>query len=83
MRVRSATSSSSITDLVQCEKEVNVYNFIIDENHTYFVGQERLLSWDVTIFNDVYMLCPGLPRTIAGQDGITFIGLHKTNASHH
>ena len=57
-----ATPSSSLLT-----KEVETYNLVVPDSHTYFVGSERLLSWDATDLQPTFQLVPGLPADILAK----------------
>jgi hypothetical protein len=57
--MRTGNASVKITNIEKIDSPINVYNMIVDENHTYFVGKNRLLSWDVTSLQPTLQTAPG------------------------
>lgn len=61
MHIRTASGSIEIAKLEDAE-EVTTYNISVADNHSYFVGQERLLSFDSRELVPTFQLAPGLPQ---------------------
>lgn len=57
--IRTGDSSVEIAKLEKIEQPIKVYNLIVDQTHTYFVGKDRLLSWDVTSLQPTLQKVPG------------------------
>ncbi len=60
MQMRNATASITVSKVGRADRKVDVYNCIVDENHTYFVGPDRVLSWDVTNLKPTLQTVPGI-----------------------
>jgi hypothetical protein len=58
-KIRTGDSSVEILKIEKIAEAVPVYNLIVDQNHTYFVGKDRLLSWDVTSLQPTLLKVPG------------------------
>jgi hypothetical protein len=48
MSIQAASGSVAVASIDASAPPVSVYNCIVEGNHTYLVGKNRLLSWDVT-----------------------------------
>jgi hypothetical protein len=57
--IRTSGTSVDVTGIQKIDTPVKVFNMIVDENHTYFVGKDRLLSWDVTSLQPTLQTAPG------------------------
>jgi hypothetical protein len=57
--MRTGDASVEIKKIEKIDGPIKVYNMIVDKTHTYFVGQERLLSWDVTSLQPTLQRVPG------------------------
>jgi hypothetical protein len=60
MRIRTATSSIEVASLSMAA-EVTTYNLSVADFNSYFVGEERLLSYDATEIVPSLQKVPGLP----------------------
>jgi hypothetical protein len=58
--LHAAASPVTVVD-VQPGNIAETYNLVVDEFHTYFVGQQKLLSHDNTPRRPTRMIVPGLP----------------------
>ncbi len=61
MMLHHATGASRIQSIEQVAEPVKTFNLIVADNHTYFVGPERLLSNDATELSPTLKVVPGLP----------------------
>lgn len=59
MRIRTASSYIEITKLEDAEDTIT-YNLSVADNHTYFVGSERLLSYDSNELIPTLQTVPGV-----------------------
>jgi hypothetical protein len=46
MVLHSATGTTAIKDVIEDLQEQQTYNLVVDGLHTYFVGPERVMSYD-------------------------------------
>ena len=67
MCLHTAKGTSKILSIDATPDEVETYNLVIADNHTYFVGDERLLSYDATELRSTLQLVPGLPVEILAK----------------
>ncbi len=63
MLIRTAHSSVEVASVESNDKPTLVYNFVVDSSHTYFVGKERWLSWDVTALKPTLLKVPGFANS--------------------
>ncbi|WP_345684599.1 polymorphic toxin-type HINT domain-containing protein [Novipirellula caenicola] len=61
MILRHATGTSKIESIELVDEPVETFNLIVADNHTYFVGPERVLSNDATDLRPTLKVVPGLP----------------------
>lgn len=61
MMLHHATGASKIQSIEPVAEPVETFNLIVADNHTYFVGPERLLSNDATDLRPTLQVVPGLP----------------------
>jgi hypothetical protein len=61
--LRTSTGSISIQTFQVLPSE-KTYNLVIDQDHTYFVGQSRLLSFDASEAIPTFQKVPGLAAEI-------------------
>lgn len=61
MRFHTATGTAEIESVKSMPEKVTTYNLVVDSFHTYFVGKERILSYDVTELRPTFQTVPGLP----------------------
>jgi hypothetical protein len=59
MSMRTASGFSTIKSLKQADAAVT-YNLLVDQDHTYFVGQSRVLSFDASEAIPTFFKTPGL-----------------------
>lgn len=59
MQIRTASSYIEVTKLEDAE-DVTTYNLSVADNHTYFVGAERLLSYDSNELIPTLQIVPGV-----------------------
>lgn len=57
--LRTGGASQQIDKIEKIDGPITVYNMIVDQTHTYFVGKDRLLSWDVTTLKPTLQTVPG------------------------
>jgi hypothetical protein len=62
MRIHHVTGTTTIERLEDATDEPT-YNLVVADNHSYFVGPERLLSYDATDLTPTLQLVPGLPAS--------------------
>ena len=67
MSLRTATGFATIEDLKDAEA-IETYNLVVDEDHTYFVGQSRILSFDATELIPTFQKAPGLPAEVLRKE---------------
>lgn len=60
--LRTPDGFEKISDL-QDQEAIDTFNLVIDEDHTYLVGQSRLLSSDATELVPTFQRAPGLPAS--------------------
>lgn len=58
--MHTATGMSRIESVVQLDEPASVYNLIVEDFHTYFVGKNMVLSHDVTMPAPTDVKVPGL-----------------------
>jgi len=61
MHLHTATGTQKIKEMQEFEGMLPTYNLIIEDNHTYFVGESRILSNDATDIRPTLAKVPGLP----------------------
>lgn len=66
MAVRTATGFATIESLKDSEP-AETYNLVVDDDHTYFVGQTRLLSFDASDLIPTFQKVPGVPADAIKQ----------------
>jgi hypothetical protein len=59
MLIRTTDASIEVAKVEKFDKPRKFYNMTVDETHTYFVGKDRLLSWDVTTLQPTLQAVPG------------------------
>ena len=59
MLLHTATGTVSIEEVQPAEKQSEVFNLIVEKNHTYFVGEDRILSNDGTDIRPTVLKAPG------------------------
>ena len=59
MLVRTASATAKVQSVEVVESPRKTHNLVVDDFHTYFVGDERLLSYDVTFASPTLRLTPG------------------------
>jgi hypothetical protein len=59
MLIRTTEASIEVAKVEKIDKPCKFYNMTVDETHTYFVGKDRLLSWDVTTLQPTLQAVPG------------------------
>ncbi len=62
MRIHNASGTSTIRSIEE-GLDVETYNLVVADNHNYFVGEERLLSYDATELTPTLQTVPGLPAS--------------------
>ncbi len=60
--LRTPEGFETITDL-QDQEAIETFNLVIDQDHTYLVGQSRVLSSDATELVPTFQRAPGLPAS--------------------
>jgi len=63
MSLRTTSGYSTIKSLKDSEA-IETFNLVVDEDHTYFVGQSRVLAYDATELSPTFQLMPGLPAEV-------------------
>jgi hypothetical protein len=66
MAIRTATGFATIESLKDAQA-METYNLVVDEDHTYFVGQSRLLSFDASELIPTFQKVPGVPADALKQ----------------
>ncbi len=59
MMLHTARGNTKVLGIEPVEKEVETYNLVVADSHTYFVGQNRLLSYDNTPVKATLHTVPG------------------------
>ncbi len=59
MRIHTATGNVEVESVSLNEKAEITYNLIVADNHTYFVGKDRMLSYDNTPISPTSRPVPG------------------------
>ena len=67
MLIRTAQASVEVAAIEPSEEDKQVFNLIVDGSHTYFVGKERWLSWDVTELEPTVLTVPGFHPHLASR----------------
>lgn len=67
MTLHTATGAVAVEKLVVDPTEQKTYNLVVDDFHTYFVGEQRVLSYDNTLLNPTLQPTPGY-EAIASSD---------------
>ncbi len=57
--LHSATGNVRIKEVIEVSQPVPTYNLVVDRHHTYFVGNERILSYDNTPVKPTLLKLPG------------------------
>ncbi len=60
MAIRTTSGNVAIKELSSAKDEVT-YNLVVADNHNYFVGEKRLLSFDAGELIPTFQRVPGLP----------------------
>ncbi len=63
MSLRTTSGYSTIKSLKDSEA-IETFNLVVDEDHTYFVGQSRVLAYDATELSPTFQRLPGLPAEV-------------------
>jgi hypothetical protein len=63
MQLHTATGTSVVQQINQVDGLTEAYNLVVDEHHTYFVGRERLLSYDGSELQPTLLKVPGFQAT--------------------
>ncbi|TWU32878.1 polymorphic toxin-type HINT domain-containing protein [Novipirellula artificiosorum] len=66
MVLHHATGTTQI-EAIEASKPAESYNLVVADFHTYFVGPERILSYDVTDLSPTLQVVPGLPVDLAAN----------------
>jgi hypothetical protein len=67
MALRTSTGFAKIDELNDADA-IETYNLVVDEDHTYFVGQSRILSFDATELIPTFQKAPGLPAEVLRKE---------------
>lgn len=67
MALRTSTGFAKIEDLKDADA-IETYNLVVDTDHTYFVGQSRILSFDATELIPTFQKSPGLPAEVLRKE---------------
>jgi hypothetical protein len=67
MALRTPADFTSINDIADREA-IETFNLVIDDDHTYFVGQSRVLAWDATELIPTFQRVPGLPAPVLREE---------------
>ena len=67
MTLHTATGAVAVEKLVANPTEQNTFNLVVDDFHTYFVGEQRVLSYDNTLLSPTLQPTPGY-EVIASSD---------------
>ncbi|MEZ6134373.1 MAG: hypothetical protein R3C53_05620 [Pirellulaceae bacterium] len=70
MTLHTATGSTAIKDLVPNPNPQPTYNLVVDDLHTYFVGDQRVLSFDNTQLKPTRCTVPGYVPAKAPKDNL-------------
>ena len=66
MSLRTSTGFAVIEQLKDAEASES-FNLVVDKDHTYFVGQSRVLSFDASDPIPTFQRAPGLPAETLRQ----------------
>jgi len=67
MALRTPADFTSIND-IEDREAIETFNLVIDDDHTYFVGQSRVLAWDATELIPTFQRVPGLPAPVLREE---------------
>jgi hypothetical protein len=67
MAFRTSTGFAAVHD-IQDADAIETYNLVVDEDHTYFVGRSRLLSFDASEVIPTFQTTPGFPAALVKND---------------
>lgn len=67
MALRTSTGFAKIDELKDADA-IETYNLVVDSDHTYFVGQSRILSFDATELIPTFQKAPGLPAEVLRKE---------------
>jgi hypothetical protein len=67
MAFRTSTGFAAVRD-IQDADAIETYNLVVDEDHTYFVGRSRLLSFDASEVIPTFQTTPGFPAALVKND---------------
>lgn len=67
MALRTPANFTSIDDITDREA-IETFNLVIDDDHTYFVGQSRVLAWDASELIPTFQRVPGLPAPVLREE---------------
>lgn len=67
MAFRTSTGFAAVHD-IQDADAIETYNLVVDEDHTYFVGRSRLLSFDASEVIPTFQTAPGFPAALVKND---------------
>ncbi len=70
MRLHTATGTCLVESVEPVSEKAVTYNLIVADNHSYFVGVERVLSNDATELKPSLMKVPGLDPKISNFDRV-------------
>ena len=59
MMLHTATGTTEVEETVENPTPQPTYNLVVDEFHTYFVGPQRVLSYDNTLLKPTLRQVPG------------------------
>ncbi len=59
MQLHNATGTTEVRSITENVREVETYNLVVDGFHTYFVGKNRVLSYDNTLVKPTLRVVPG------------------------
>jgi hypothetical protein len=63
MPLHTATGTSVVQQVNEVAGLTEAYNLVVDEHHTYFVGRDRVLSYDGTELQPTLLKVPGFQAT--------------------
>ena len=67
MLLHNASGTTRIADVIADPFEQETFNLVVDEFHTYFVGPERVLSYDNSELQPTLRAVPGYGQIVLAQ----------------
>ena len=67
MLLHNASGTTRIVNMIADPLEQETYNLVVDGFHTYFVGPERVLSYDNSELQPTLRAVPGYGQIVLNQ----------------